>query len=323
MRVVRRLAREILAGYRRARSAAWVIKQENCGAILACSGDPFDLPAGYLASLCARVPFYAYLFDDYMCQWNNTPYYHLARIVEPFILKGAAGVAVPNEFLSDTYQLRYRVEPTVIHNALEVPKTERNDAPLWSTNRTEARILYTGSVYHAHYDAFRNLIAAIRRLDRMDVKLHLYTSQTQEELEREDIVGPVVHHEPLAPSKVFEVQRRADILFLPLAFDSKIPEVVRTSSPGKMGEYLASGQPILVHAPPASFVSWYFRKHECGVVVDENRPEVLKLAIQRLLEDTELRREIGENARARAIADFDLVPAQAKFLKLLQAGTEG
>jgi glycosyltransferase involved in cell wall biosynthesis len=268
------------------------------------------------------VPFYAYLFDDYMRQWNGTPYSRFARMVEPFVLRGAAGVVVPNEFLRGAYQSRYGVEPTVIHNALEVPN-ECKDLPVWSTNREEVRILYTGSVYHAHYDAFRNLIAAIRGLDRSRIKLHLYTPQTRKELEREGIFGPVVYHEHLAPSKVLEVQKRADILFLPLAFDSTIPEVIRTSSPGKMGEYLASGRPILVHAPAASFVSWYFRKHKCGVVVDENRPEVLEQAIKRILDDTQLRREIGENARARATADFDLARAQAKFLKLLQMGAEG
>jgi glycosyltransferase involved in cell wall biosynthesis len=84
-----------------------------------------------------------------------------------------------------------------------------------------------------------------------------------------------------------------------------------------MGEYLASGRPIIAHAPPDSFVSWYFRKHDCGIVVDQNNSQVLADAIDRLLADDQLRRRISENARTRARIDFSLSAAQSKFLNLL------
>ncbi len=118
------------------------------------------------------------------------------------------------------------------------------------------------------------------------------------------------------------MQRKADILFLPLGFDTPIPEVIRTASPGKMGEYLASGRPILVHAPADSFVSCYFREHGCGVVVDQSDPGMLSQAIHHILEDTRLRREMGERARARAENDFSLATARTEFLKLLRSGAK-
>lgn len=119
----------------------------------------------------------------------------------------------------------------------------------------------------------------------------------------------------LASSEVFEELRRADILFLPLAFDSHFPELIRTSCPMKTGEYLASGRPILVHAPAGSFLDWYFTRHECGVVVSERDPEVLAEAIRRIRDNVELRERIGRNARARALADFDLEPARKAFVE--------
>jgi glycosyltransferase involved in cell wall biosynthesis len=88
--------------------------------------------------------------------------------------------------------------------------------------------------------------------------------------------------------------------------------------PGKMGEYLASGRPILVHAPADSFIAWYFRHHECGLVVDENDPARLAQAIDSLLNDADLRKTIGARARDRAIADFDQVKEQARFIELLR-----
>lgn len=307
---------------RRARSIARIIAREECGAILACSGDAFDLPAAYLASQWARVPFYAYLFDDYLKQWEHPAYHRPSvRRAEPLALRGAAGVIVPNEFLRDEYRRRYQVEPVIVRNASEARETE-DEAPLaWPVDDGEIKVVYTGAIYHAHYDAFRNLIEAIEKIDGLDIKLHLYTAQSREELEREGIVGPVVVHKHVTPTDVSTIQRRSDILFLPLAFHSTIPEVVRTSSPGKMGEYLASGRPILTHAPADSFVSWYFREHECGVVVDKDDPAELSLALQRIAEDDGLRQEIVRRARERAQTDFSLEAARATFLKLLHART--
>jgi len=302
----------------RARNVVRIVKREKCGAILACSGDIIDLPAGYLASRWARVPFYAYIFDYYSYQWTRPAYRFFARCAEPIVLKGAAGVIVPNEFLRDEYRRRYQVEPTVIHNPCEVAQIDKEHDFPWPAEPGKVKIVFTGAIYHANYDAFRNLIAAIEQLGRTDVKLHLYTAQPLPELERENICGPIVYHNHRALSKVFEVQRQADILFLPLAFESAIPEVIRTSAPGKMGEYLASGRPILVHAPADSFVSWYFKTHECGVVVDQSDPRMLVQAIQRILDDAELRRKLRRNARSSAQIDFGLDGARTKFLRVFQ-----
>jgi glycosyltransferase involved in cell wall biosynthesis len=181
------------------------------------------------------------------------------------------------------------------------------------------KIVYTGAVYHAHYDAFHNLLAAIQQIGRPEIKLHIFTAQRSAELEREDICGPVEYHHHVALSQVIEVQRQADILFLPLAFNSPIPEVIKTSAPGKMGEYLASGRPILVHAPPNSYLSWYFKKHGCGLVVDKNGPLELAQGIRQILEDEALREQLKKNALIRARTDFDLVRARATFLKLFQS----
>ncbi|HYE16132.1 MAG TPA: hypothetical protein VD968_16965 [Pyrinomonadaceae bacterium] len=105
------------------------------------------------------------------------------------------------------------------------------------------------------------------------MKLHAYTTQRAEELAGRGIGGPaVVFHPHLSVAEMPGVQRRADLLFLPLAFESPYPDLVRTSAPVKFGEYLASRRPVLVHAPPRSFISWYCREHDCGLVVDESDP---------------------------------------------------
>jgi glycosyltransferase involved in cell wall biosynthesis len=179
------------------------------------------------------------------------------------------------------------------------------------------KVLYTGAVYDAHYGSFINLLRALESITPIRAELHLYTAQNASDLAEFGIRGQVVVHPHEAADAIPRIQGGADVLFLPLAFDSPYPEVVRTSSPAKMAEYLASGRPILVHAPADSFVSWYFRHHDCGVVVDRDDPVLLAQELERLLSDHELQARLGSNARARAEADFDVVDARTTFARLV------
>ena len=102
-----------------------------------------------------------------------------------------------------------------------------------------------------------------------NIKIHLFTAQPAEWLDANGIKSQqIVLHAHTTHMEVVQAQNRAHIFFLPFAFDSTIPEVIKTSAPGKTGEYLASGVPILAHVPADSFVSWYLKTHECGLVVD-------------------------------------------------------
>jgi glycosyltransferase involved in cell wall biosynthesis len=113
------------------------------------------------------------------------------------------------------------------------------------------------------------------------------------------------------------LQQRADVLFLPLALQSDYPELVRTAAPGKMAEYLAAGRPILVHAPPDSFLASYFRDHQCGIVVDRDDPAALAAALESILSDSALRARLRARAWQRAEADFDLGNARRQFAQAI------
>jgi len=318
VRLVQKLAYAAFALAQRSCTFIRVLERERSQAVIACTGSLLDLPVGYLASRWTRVPFYVYVFDDYVHQWIQPVRRFLAERIAPFLLRGAKAVIVPNEFLRDEYRRRYGIEPVVIHNPVD--PVEASTAMPWPADTSEITIMYTGAIYQAHYDAFHNLLEAIDLLGRSEVRLHLYTAQPRDLLERMGITGPVVYHPHLPLASALEAQRRADILFLPLAFDSDYAEeIVRTSAPGKMGEYLASGRPILVHAPLDAYVSWYFRKHDAGQVVDQPDPHALAEAIQQIINEPNLRKEWCENAQQRARSDFSLKTAQSKFLEMLGA----
>lgn len=313
----------------RGRAIARILRREKCAAVVVCTGgnEILDFPAGYLASRLVGARFYAYLLDQYSHMVSYVLGKSFLRLFEPLVMNGAAGVIAPNEFLRDELRRRYQLEAVVIHNACDLSVYEKSRADGGGgADRAddEIRIVYTGGVGPLHYDAFRNLVAALNLLASGDVKfggksarLHLYTAQIQAECEGEGIHGPVVYHEHEPGSAMPAIQRQADVLFLPLAFDSPYDEIVGTAAPGKMGEFLAARRPILVHAPSDSFIAWYFRHHECGLVVDQNDPALLGEALELLLTDVSLSERLSARAWERAQADFSLAKAQAQFAEVI------
>jgi glycosyltransferase involved in cell wall biosynthesis len=303
----------------RAAQIGTIARKERLGLIVACSGDLVDIPASCLAARRTGIPFVPYLFDDYLYQWTGSMR-TAARRMEPWVMKNVKDIIVPNEYLRDEYSRRYGVHANVVRNPCPMPDLAALDATARVFPPSGIDIVYAGAVYHANYDAFRNVVAAIRMLGRTDVRLHLYTAQTAEEVGKTGIAGPmVVHHTHIPSDEVPAVLRQADILFLPLGFDTPIPEVIRTSAPGKMGEYLSVGRPILVHAPGDSFVSWYFRENRCGIVVDRSDPDMLSSSIHRIFSNGDLRAGLGARARFAAERDFEVGTVRIRFMEALKA----
>ncbi|MEM9185041.1 MAG: glycosyltransferase [Planctomycetota bacterium] len=298
------------------RSLEKVVRDRQLHAIVACTGEVYELPAAARAAKRAGVPFFPYIFDWYRFKYSCLAGLHgwmirrYASRAEGPMLRAARRVIVPNEPLRDEYQRRYRVASLIVRNPTDFAPPE-SVGPAWPDE--PLTICYTGAVYQAQLDAFTRLLAALDQLPEGGVRLELYTDATPDWLDQHGLRGPIDHRPRVPLAEVQQVQRGADVLFLPLAFHSPYPEIIRTSAPGKMGDYLASGRPILAHAPADSFVSWYFREHECGVVVDNESVDGLAKAVQRLASDEALRRRVAANARRCAERDFGIDRARRRF----------
>jgi glycosyltransferase involved in cell wall biosynthesis len=314
-----RAAVNLVLDLRRVSTIARILRRERCDAVVACTGgdEIVDFAAAYLASRLTGLPFYAYLLD----QFSHMVRFGLGRTVvgrlEPSIMKRAAAVIVPNEFLAEEVRREFGIDPVVIHNPCDLQLYDNVRDREAEKAAGERSIVYTGEIGEVHFGAFRNLLAAIDLPGENEVRLHLYSNSGRTWLETHGIRGPVVFHGQHPLAEMPSIHKRADILFLPLSIESPYGEIIRTAAPGKMGEYLAARRPILVHAPADSFVAWYFRRHECGLVVDRDDPAELAHALRRLLSDTALCRTLSERAWERARADFDVEKARAQVDALL------
>jgi glycosyltransferase involved in cell wall biosynthesis len=304
----------------RARNITELLMKENCDIIISCTADIFGPPISLLASESADIPLILYAFDQYSTQWTIPFEKAFAVKYEKIIADNARFIFVPNEFMEIKYKELYGVKPIVIHNPCDLSSysTTTEFLPI-TENKLPIKILYTGSIYDAHYDAFRTLLSTISHNKKFE--LHVYTDQNPRILRRKGILGQVVFHSHIKTSEISKIHQGADILYLPLAFNSIYPEIVMTSSPGKMGEYLASGRPIFVHAPPDSYISWYFKTYDCGLVVDKNTPSAISEGLESLILDTALQERLVRNARKRAIMDFDLTDVRNKFFNTINSAT--
>ncbi len=305
---------------RRAQRLARVLRAEHCDAVVACPDRVGDLPTALLASRMAGARFYPYLFDDFRHKWLGSPLTsRFARAMEPLVIRGAAGVIVPNEFLANALRRRYDVEATIVRNACALDAYVEELPPAASHARPDAgvEIVFTGAVYEAHYDAFSRLLQALERMPPPSGRLHVYSPTAPSTFANRSLVGPLLHHGYVSSGTIPAIQRTADVLFLPLAFEAPYPEVIATSAPAKMAEYLAAGVPIIVHAPRESFLASYFGRHDCGIVVDEPSVEALVDALVRVRDDAALRLRLASAARQRAVVDFDIARAREAFLHLV------
>lgn len=295
----------VLSILARTREIVKIMRANPASVLVACSGDIADIPAGFIASSVLGIPFVAYMFDDYVYQWTGT-YRFFARAVAAFIFRRCEGVIGPNEFICDEYRRRYGVECILVRNPGDQEELNKPVYSYWPTEEGKITIMYTGAVYHANDDCFRNLVQALELLEDTRIELHIFTSQTAEQLADQEIRGERVYiHSHVPYKEILESQRKADILFLPLAFETPIKEVVRTSAPGKMAEYLASGRPILAHVPADSFVASYLRRNECGAIAIRNDPADLMEQLLKMINDEGFRSKITQNARIQALRDFD------------------
>ncbi|UCG12606.1 MAG: glycosyltransferase [Deltaproteobacteria bacterium] len=305
--------------FRRARQIQRIVLNEGCDLLIACSGDMYDIPAGCLASQMARIPFVGYMFDDYAYQWIGS-FRAISVRLERETAKRAAGIIAPNEYLQEPYARRYGFKSALV----------RNPAPLYDLNELDkaervfekktVNIVYAGAVYHANDDALRNLVEAMSLIWGRDVRFHIYTSQAERELNDRGVAGPgVIYHPHISEVEIPKVLRQADILFLPLAFSSPIPEVIRTSAPGKMGEYLSVAKPILVHAPRDSYCSWFFQSHECGVVVTNSDSGLLAKQIENIMTNREVQKTLSEKARRVSEKFFRIEESQKTFTDVIRS----
>jgi glycosyltransferase involved in cell wall biosynthesis len=307
-----------------ARTLARICSDEDCKVIVATTGSLPRLPAAVLAGRLARVPVVLLIWDIWRFMEVEPLHRFIAQGLEPAVLRGAAAVVVPNEMAAEQVARLCGVQPEIIR--LPVDDAAFADQDIQNPPRSAAndfRLVFTGQVYISMTEPYKRLLSALDQPGMENVSLDIFGPQKKEWLQGIGLEGRYECHGFITTPELYSVQRSADALFLALAFEGQHKNLVYSSSTSKLPDYLASGRPIIVHAPPGSFPAWYVRRHECGLVVDTPDVMALARAIAMLRDDDALRLRLGRNAMIRARTDFSIAAAQQRLADLLVNVTRG
>jgi glycosyltransferase involved in cell wall biosynthesis len=301
---VRSLRRFGLETARRSGHLTRLLETEGFGALLVVTGPTPDVPASWIASRLTGTPLIIYMLDD----WRHliamlNPWLGVgASLLESVILPRTDRVIVLSPLLAEELQSQGH-HAEVVGIPLPSGAELRPDGPErpWPRDPDQVRLVFTGQVYAAHYDALETVLRAIEMPGLEKVTLHLYCQASADELDRVGLRGRLVLHEFVPPPDIYAIQRDADILLMALGFTTPYPDIVRTAVSTKTGEYLASDCPILVYAPPSTFAAVLARTDGVGALVDTPDPAVVASAIRRIIGDPEHRHELVQAQRAAVL----------------------
>lgn len=293
------------------------VRQNNASIILGISDHGPAMIAAYLVSRFTKRPYCLYLYDIYR---GNNLYFTdrlLAAFFEKRLFQNAARVILTNEGTEVFYQRRYGkiFRSAVVHNSV-FPKDYREKRTSYRL-QPPYKIVFTGHVYWAQEQAVMNLIQAMRYLKGLPVRLNLYVPKPDERLKR--LVGRYrnVTLSSAPPSEMPRIQGGASLLVLPLAWNTKSPGIIATATPGKFTGYLASGRPMLVHAPDYAYVAQYVKKHQLGLVVEQNDVSILAKTIRSFLTDPGQGQIFIKNSLAEFYRNHDAKKNAKKLMRLL------
>lgn len=262
------------------------ISRQGTHAILGTSSEGNFLIAAYLLHKVSRLRFFVYMFDLYVEGRRSRIQKTVARVFEKHILSSAEKVFVMSESMQEHYMNKYGLQTEYLpHPVILDQFLERTDQS--NRDQHEKRVVYTGECTAAQAQCLVDMANVMNLLE--GVKFYVYVPKSAEQMASIGVCGPNVVVSFAKRNEIPKMQQSADILFLPLGFNTSYPDVIKTASPGKMPEYMAAGKPILIYAPSYSYISRYARRHGFGYVVDKRDIDLLKNSVKFLLNDYELK----------------------------------
>ncbi|MBN2585370.1 glycosyltransferase [Patescibacteria group bacterium] len=272
----------------------------------------------YYIHRVTRLPFRLFMFDIYKGNDFFFPGNLIANWLEPRLMRAAQMIIVNNEGTRQFYIKRYGSwisdKLRLIHNSSDPAaylalQTTYQPRPPYT-------ILFTGSIYWPQIRSLQNLVRAVENITDLEIRIKLYAPHSADYLAAYNLTGPKIDVSVASPTEMAKLQSQADILFLPLSWETKSPGIIGTATPGKLTDYLVAGRPILIHSPEWSHLSQYAKANGFAEVVDQESIAALQTAIRRLLTDVGYAQELIAKAQRTFFANHTTEKNAAAFRSL-------
>jgi glycosyltransferase involved in cell wall biosynthesis len=228
----------------------------------------------YKIARSTNIPILVHVWDDprHIMQQRKIDRFHTKQTWNRFteILKRASRLGVICEQMGDAYRCYSTAESIVIRHGLK----NHVDPSYPKQNSNEFRIALTGSMYC--YSAWKALQSALDilqwRINGKQVVLHVAGCEIDFRAFRP---AQCVFHGWRDQLDIENLLSDCDLLYLPHPFEDWQRHLAELSFPTKFSTYVATGKPILLHAPSYSSVAHFAREHHFEPYTAELNPNKL------------------------------------------------
>jgi glycosyltransferase involved in cell wall biosynthesis len=166
-------------------------------------------------------------------------------------------------------------------------------------------------------DAVLDAAEVLKRRGRADIKIILVgDGKLKPRLKQraaDQGLGNCLFLDPISKLDLTALFRSVDCGLMVLA---NVPAFYYGTSPNKFFDYIASGLPVLNNYP--GWLAGLIKEESCGVAVPPGDPEAFADALERLADDRELARGMGQNARGLAEREFSRDLLADRFIRFLE-----
>jgi hypothetical protein len=250
-----------------------------------CGVDPNALERGVRFAEACGLPLAVYLVDDFLAGAllsGNNVHLSVAREQVPEWLGRAQRIFVISEGLQQLVQKRYGLDSFVLplpYDLLPAPSV---------TGQDSEQIIFVGNLSHFYVDGLKETAEVIDDLNRSLGKSLTLRFTLPNPGQVKKMIGDFacIRCRSCRDDRELRQEIAASLFcFAPYSFDAKFKDMVATSFPSKMLDYLASGRLVVTYAPAYASSVTYFRRYQLGVILDSHDKSRLRETILQQLQE--------------------------------------
>jgi hypothetical protein len=307
-------SQQYLAAKRSVQMLRRIVKQHSIRNLLVIPVTPWILSAAVnLHKNCPDLNLVLFVMDDWQGhhESHHLPYsLRRQRLLHEAVNRAHARFAVSKEMAAhyeDVFGQRWQVA----HNGINTNGIQKS-----GPTSDKKQVLLAGDVNEFRFDAVLSFAEAIQR----------YNCRSGSELDFV-VLGEVAqkHRGPLTTLPCVSLLGRrphfdcltamksADLLYLPLAFCKTSSRISRYSLPTKLPEYLATGNPVLFHAPAESALYQVAERYDLKPRLSTTDPVALDTFLERWHRDEYDVDDRVSKAQTALVQEFDIKSLSQSF----------
>lgn len=216
---------------------------------------------------CPKIKILIHGFDDWFSPAyrliNGNKHRNVSVSLFKEILSFSTGFFTSSEKMASDYKAQFGYHFTCFPNPVKV------DPPLKIEHKhTYDNIVFTGKIGWHNQSAISDMMKVVEKINSHNTKkiyFDIYTDITPNELKC--FIGTIPTstriHKSIPNQEIPNLLASASAVFLPISTDKQTTRFTRYSMSTKMGEYLASGVPMIYYGPEGIAMTEFLQKEKC------------------------------------------------------------